>query len=106
MRAQIRAILEHHGQQVRVQSGERRKEMYALLQPARQKREQVPETVSPIGWMDERLWQYLGSEKVSPGDRLFWREMVFQVRSSRAYLLGEEPLYWWASLVPEREAAE
>ena len=47
-----------------------------------------------------------GQENVQPGDQILWDGMLFRVRSSRKYALGEESLYWWASLEQEREAAE
>jgi hypothetical protein len=32
--------------------------------------------------------------------------MEFRVRSSRPYYIGEQLVYWWASLEQAREAAE
>ena len=62
-------------------------------------------TVTPIGWVDDRLWSYIGLEAVEPGDVIVQGGVSYRVRSSRAYWLGDAVHHWWALLEREREAA-
>ena len=102
----IREILNQHGQSVTLGAGEDAIAAKAFLQPMTGRNEQVPGDMCGIGALDERLWLYLGQTEVRPGDNLCWNGLVFRVCSSREYHLGEESLYWWASLEQEREEAE
>jgi len=102
----IREILNRHGQTVTLKSGGTEAAAKAFLQPVTGRNEQVPEEMCGIGSLDGRLWLYLGQEAVQPGDNILWDNQTFRVRSSRVYHIGDMPLYWWASLEQEREAAE
>ena len=102
----IGEILEKYGQHVSVQTADGVAATRAFLQPVTEKGEQVPETVTPIGWVDGRLWVYMGQVPVEEDDRIFWAEEEFRVRSSREYQLGESSLYWWAALERAKEAAQ
>ena len=102
----IRETLERYGQAVTVQMTDEQVLTRAFLQPLTEKGERVPDAVTGIGWIDGRLWLYLGQTPVGPADRVLWNGMTFRVRSSRPYYIGETPAYWWASLETEREAAE
>ena len=106
MKEYIREIMERHGQTVTIRKGETAQAVRAFLQPVTGQNEQVPDSVWGIGSLDGRLWMYLGQTEVCPGDNIIWNGQMFRVRSSREYHLGEESLYWWASLEMEREAAE
>ena len=102
MKDQIREILDRHGQKVTLRTAEGETQARAFLQPVTERKEQVPDGMTSIGWLDGRRWLYLGQTEVCPGDGLTWNGMVFRVASSRPYQIGETLLYWWASL--EREA--
>ena len=106
MRDCIREILDRHGQTVTLLTGEGETAIRAFLQPVTERQEQVPEIMCGIGALDGRLWLYLGQTEVRPGDNILWDGRTFRVRSNREYYMGETPLYWWASLELEREAAE
>ena len=102
----IREILERCGQTVSVRMTDGEVPARAFLQPVTEKNERVPDAVTGIGWIDGRLWLYLGQAPVGPSDRVVWNGMTFRVRSSRPYYIGEKLTYWWASLEAEREATE
>ena len=102
----IREILRGHGQQVTIRLSDGSAVTQAFLQPVTERDEQVPEVQTELGGIDGRLWLYLGKSAVAKNDRICWQDKEFRVRSSRKYALGEESLYWWASLEQEREAAE
>ena len=102
----VQEILQRYGQAVTVLSAEGEQSIKAFLQPVVQRGETDPGMITGIGTMDERLWVYMGQTALSAGDQIAWNEMVFRVRSSRLYSIGETTVYWWAALEPEREAAE
>lgn len=106
MRDWIQMVLERYGQAVRVERAGEYAAERAFLQPVIERGEQVPDEMTEIGWLDGRLWLYLGQAEVEPGDVICWNGMEFRVRSSRPYPVGETLLYWWASLEQAREAAE
>ena len=87
----VREILERYGQR-------------AVLEMAEGERDVG--TVTEMGWVDGRLWLYLGREEIRPGDTVRWNGMAFQARSSRPYMIGGTLSHWWASLERRREAAE
>lgn len=95
-------ILERYGQQVTL----RGETIRAFIQPEVSRQEAVPGERTAIGWTDERLWRYIGTEPVEPGDVLSWEGLALRVRSSRAYALGRRAHHWQAFLEREREAAE
>lgn len=102
----VRRILEQYGQTVTLETETGRREARAFLQPVRERRETVPGTVTEIGWLDGRLWLYLGREEIRPGDTAEWNGMAFRVRSSRPYYIGGTLSHWRASLERRWEAAE
>jgi len=106
MRTQIREILTQYGQSVTVCLTDADVSVRAFIQPVTEREEMVPDIVTGIGTVDSRRWTYLGQLQVEPGDRILWNDMAFQVCSSRAYYIGETPLYWWASLEQAKEAAK
>ena len=101
----FREILSRYGQEVTVRTADGEVPARAFLQPVTAKEEQVPDAVTGIGWIDGRLWLYLGKMLVGLLDRVLWNGTTFRVRSSRPYYIGETLTYWWASLEAEREAA-
>lgn len=102
----VREILNRHGQTVTICDAGGELTAKAFLQPVTERGETVPDAVTGIGYMDGRLWLYLGQTAVSPGERLRWSGLEFRVRSSRPYYIGETLTYWWASLEKARGAAE
>ncbi len=102
----VREVLARYGQETVVRTAEGETTVRAFLQPVAEKREQVPGTMTAIGWIDERLWLYLGQAAVSEGDTVRWKDMSFRVRSGRPYYIGETMTHWWAALEREKEAAE
>ena len=102
----VRQILERYGQKVTVQTGETTVDVRAFLQPVPERNERAREEATPIGWVDVRLWLYLGRRELAAGDLLRWRGMTLRVRSCRPYYIGEALSHFWAALEPEREAAE
>lgn len=106
MKDWIGKVLDRYGQIVTVWQGADEISGRAFLQPVTERAEQVPEAFPGIGWLDGRLWLYLGQAEVGTDDLLLWNGMEFRVRSSRPYYIGEKPLYWWAALERAREAAE
>ena len=99
-------VLARYGQSVTLEGAAGGETVRAFLQPVTERSEEVPDTVTPIGWVDGRLWLYLGRTAVEEGDILLWNGGRFRVRSSRPYYVGETQVYWWASLEQAREAAE
>lgn len=106
MRDWIRKVLERYGQSVKVQRAGGKLPARAFLQPVTERAEQASEAFPGIGWLDGRLWLYLGQQEVREEDLILWNGMAFRVRSSRPYHIGDEALYWWASLERAKEAAE
>ena len=98
-------ILERYGQSVTLKNKDGEQEIRAFLQPEKARTETVPGEQTPIGWVDERLWSYIGLAAVEPGDIIRQGDTAYRVRSSRAFRLGNTVHHWWASLEAEREAA-
>lgn len=95
-------ILRKYGQTVKVNDEVTR----AFFQPAREKGKAAPFEVSSLGTVDDRRWTYLGRTQLKPGDHLEFQGQAYAVRSCEGVRLGDKPVYWWASLAAEREAAE
>ena len=95
-----------YGQKVTVQAGDTTVSVRAFLQPVTERDEKVRETVAPIGWVDGRLWLYLGQTALEEGEALAWEATRFRVRSCRPYYIGNALSHYWAALEQEREAAE
>lgn len=106
MTAWVREILERYGQAVTLETAEGRQDIRAFLQPVQERQEQLPTAATELGWVDGRLWLYLGQEPVSPGDTVHWNGMALQVRSSRPHYIGGTLSHWWASLERRWEAVE
>jgi hypothetical protein len=106
MRADVEKIMKEYGQHVTLRRGGEARSTCAFLQPAVKQAETVPEEMCSFGALDSRRWIYLGQEEVCPGEQILWGQQCFRVRSSRSFPVGEDVLYWWASLEQEREVAE
>lgn len=102
----LAGILTRYGQTVTLKSGEITRTVRAFIRPEVRRDEAVPGTQTAIGWVDDRLWRYIGTAEVRSGDVIVWNETAFRVRSSRAYALGDAVHHWQASLEREREAAQ
>jgi len=102
----MQSVLAQYGQRVIITTAAGETEVRAFLQPVTEKSEQVPETYGGLGWMDERLWLYLGRTALETEDQVVWRGLTFRVRSCRPYYVGEELSHYWASLELAKEAAE
>ena len=101
----VRQTLERYGQEITLRRRGAETVIQAFLQPAAERGERAPDTVTALGWMDRRQWLYLGQEPLETGDVLVWKDMAFRVRSCRPYYIGEELSHYWAVLEREREAA-
>lgn len=102
----VKSVMERYGQTLRIETADATEDVRAFLQPLTENSERVPSAVTSLGWLDTRLWLYLGREKLTDGDAVAWGERRFRVRSARPYGMGDEVLYWWALLEAEKEAAE
>lgn len=102
MTKRIDRILRKYGQAVNVNGGETR----AFFQAAREREKAAPFEVSSLGTVDDRRWTYLGRTELKPGDHVEFQGQAYAVRSCENICLGDETVYWWASLTAEREAAE
>ena len=89
----VRQVLERYGQDVTVDTMTERDE-------------RARSDVTSIGWVDGRLWLYLGQTALEEGEALAWEATRFRVRSCRPYYIGNALSHYWAALEQEREAAE
>ena len=106
MRERLEAVLRRYGQQVRwPESG---REGLAFVQPILTRRETPMSVQTPLGRADRRRWLYIGGgdNALAEGDRLSCQGMDFRVREAMPVWWEGELLYWWGTLLPEREAAE
>ena len=101
----MQELLRRYGQSATLKNPAGEKMIRAFLQPEKARTETVPGEQTPIGWVDERLWSYIGLAAVEPGDIIRQGNTAYRVRSSRAYWLGDQVHHWWALLETEREAA-
>lgn len=103
----VEEILRRYGQRavLRRRDGEE-KPIRAFLQPVTERDEAVPETMTALGWIDGRLWLYLGRVAAETGDTILWNGTAFRVRSGRPHYVGEELSHWRAVLEREKEDAE
>ena len=74
--------------------------------PMTERDERARSDVTSIGWVDGRLWLYLGQTALEEGEALAWEATRFRVRSCRPYYIGNALSHYWAALEQEREAAE
>ena len=97
-------VLARYGQDLTMEPGGQT--VQAFFQPLAEKSEQVPDEMTGIGWLDGRLWLYLGQTALEEGEALAWEATRFRVRSCRPYYIGNALSHYWAALEQEREAAE
>ena len=102
----FREILSRYGQEVTVRTADGEVPARAFLQPVTAKEEQVPDAVTGIGWIDGRLWLYLGDTAADTGATVTWNGRRFRVRSGRPWYVGRRLNHWWAVLEAAKEAAE
>lgn len=98
----VEEILSKYGQEVTVERGGTAEAVRAFLQPLIERDEAVPETAA-IGWLDGRLWLYLGRKAVEDGDVVTWEGRRFRVRSGRPHYVGDKLCHWRAVLERARE---
>ena len=105
MKEWVKCILERYGQEVTASTADGTVSVRAFLQPVTEKTEQMPDSVGGLGWLDGRLWLYLGQTALETGDWVSWNGRTFRVRSCRPYYVGAELSYYWASLEAAKEVA-
>lgn len=98
----VEALLSRYGQEIAVERERGTETVRAFLQPIRERDESVPETTA-AGWLDGRLWLYLGRTAMEAGDTVLWRGRRFRVRSGRPHYIGERLCHWRAVLERARE---
>ena len=103
MTRRVDEILRRYGQEAAIERAEGTELVRAFLQPVRERDESVPETTA-VGWLDGRLWLYLGKAAVRAGDTVLWNGRRFRVRSGRPHYIGTELSHWRAVLERAREA--
>jgi len=101
MKNWFQTILLRYGQNVTVNDGQKER---AFLQPVTDRTKTSPYTVTSLGAVDDRLWIYLGTKALEPGDTVTWDDRSFTVRNSEPVGSGTELPHWWAALVPAGEA--
>lgn len=72
----------------------------AFLQPILRQRQKGGAAITPLGGVSEERWLYLGpgETEVRPGDAIECGGLALAVQQARAVYLGDEPIYWWATL--------
>ena len=100
----VRQVLERYGQDVTVDTADGERTVRAFLQPMTERDERARSDVTSIGWVDGRLWLYLGQTALEEGEALAWEATRFRVRSCRPYYIGNALSHYWAALEQEREA--
>lgn len=98
----VEEILARYGQEVTVERQGTAETVRAFLQPMTERDEAVPETAA-IGWLDGRLWLYLGRKAVEAGDLVCWDGQRFRARSGRPHYIGGTLCHWRAVLERARE---
>jgi len=98
----VETILNRWGQEVTVEHESAAETVRAFLQPLTERDESVPETAE-IGWLDGRLWLYLGRQALEAGDAVSWNGRRFRVRSARPHYIGGQLCHWRAVLERARE---
>lgn len=99
----VRQTLERYGQEITLRRRGAETVIRAFLQPAAERGERVPDTVTALGWMDGRQWLCLGQVPLETGDVLAWEGMAFRVRSCRPYYIGGVLSHYRTALEKERE---
>ena len=108
MRERLERILIQYGQPVIRHLPEGDREGTAFVQPVLAKREDAMSARTPLGVADQRRWTCIagGEFPMAMGDTLTCMGMHFRVREATpVWFDGEKPLYWWATLISEKEAA-
>jgi len=108
MRERLERILAQYGQPVIWHLPEGDREGTAFVQPVLAKREDAMSARTPLGVADQRRWTCIASGEfpMAMGDTLTCMGMHFRVRETMpVWFDGEKPLYWWATLISEKEAA-
>lgn len=98
----VERILDRYGQEVTVEHEGEAETVRAFLQPVTERDEAVPE-IAETGWLDGRLWLYLGRKAVEAGDFVVWNGRRFRVRSGRSHYIGGAFCHWRAVLERARE---
>lgn len=98
----VREILNRWGEQVTICRDGEEYSVRAFVQPAGEDRGKMPETFTAAGWVDGRLWVFLGLDEARSGDVVRWRDLSFRVRSGRGYYAGGVLGCWQAVLERER----
>ena len=98
-------VLKRYGQETLVRTDTGDLPVKAFLQPIPKEHEQVMDSVTALGWIDGRLWLYLGRTVLSSGDQVIWNDRTFRVRSCRPYYIGRELTHYSAVLEQAKEAA-
>lgn len=94
----VRQVLERYGQDVTVDTADGERTVRAFLQPMTERDERARSDVTSIGWVDGRLWLYLGQTALEEGEALAWEATRFRVRSCRPYYIGNALSHYWAAL--------
>ena len=68
----VRQVLERYGQDVTVDTADGERTVRAFLQPMTERDERARSDVTSIGWVDGRLWLYLGQTALEEGEALAW----------------------------------
>lgn len=102
MTRRVEEILARYGQAVSVEHAGQAETVRAFLQPVTERDETAPE-MAEIGWLDGRLWLYLGRKAVEAGDFVSWNGRRFRVRSGRPHYIGDTLCHWRAVLERARE---
>lgn len=102
MRRWVETVLSRYGQEVSLERETGAERVRAFLQPVTERDEAVPE-IAETGWLDGRLWLYLGLTALEAGDRIAWNGERFRVRSARPHYIGDTLCHWRAVLERARE---
>ena len=102
----MQKILKVYGQAVVIHGMTADLSVRAFLQPVTEKDEAEPFVMTALGSVDDRLWRYLGLTPLETTDVVEHGGVRFCVRSCRPFYVGEDVIYWWGMLAPERKAAE
>ena len=72
----VRQVLERYGQDVTVDTADGERTVRAFLQPMTERDERARSDVTSIGWVDGRLWLYLGQTALEEGLRRYFRDLI------------------------------
>lgn len=110
MRRSFDRLRERYGQDVTLtgRKGGEAVRVRAFLQPILHRRETGGAAVTPLGGVSAERWLYLGpgGTEISLGDWVDCGELALAVQQAQAVLLGDTPVYWWATLRERRERGD